>query len=237
MKNSIDNYRGLFPLFALALLLAAPRGIQAKPPDLTMVGAITALKTDPNSSPVYGETYNLGATGLRGWIYIGGGNGADGTITTESRQIQVKSVASGSPAAGLLAADSQVLPGVEAYAVNIAKNHSLFGTTGHMYARKNADGSNNGPLGNGYGCINSAGMHTCLGLLLAKRCGLTNPEIDAGIQRRTRYYAYHAGKGGVPYGDFPSYREVHETNGKNGLAAVCFRLASGRAEEAKYSPA
>ena len=39
-------------------------------PDLTAAGAIATLKTDTNASPVYGETYNLGATGLRGWIFI-----------------------------------------------------------------------------------------------------------------------------------------------------------------------
>lgn len=58
-------------------------------PDLTAAGAIATLKTSTDSSPLYSETYNLGATGLRGWIYIGGGNGADGTITLSSRQILI----------------------------------------------------------------------------------------------------------------------------------------------------
>ena len=51
------------------------------PPDLTAAGAIATLKADANADPRYNETYNLGATGLRGWIYVGGGSAADGTFT------------------------------------------------------------------------------------------------------------------------------------------------------------
>jgi len=94
---------------AMSLLFAFPAFAQAfsPKPDLTAAGAIATLKADTNSSPIYGETYNLGATGLRGWIYIGGGNGADGTITTSSRQILV-TVAS-VPGNAVLAVDDVIL--------------------------------------------------------------------------------------------------------------------------------
>lgn len=94
---------------AMLLLFAVPAFALAfsPKPDLTAAGAIVTLKTDTNSSPLYGETYNLGATGLRGWIYIGGGNGADGTITTSSRQILV-TVAS-APGNAVLAMDDVIL--------------------------------------------------------------------------------------------------------------------------------
>ena len=59
-----------FTAICLAVLLAFPAGVGATPPDLTAAGAIAALKTDTSASPVYGLTYNLGATGLRGWIYL-----------------------------------------------------------------------------------------------------------------------------------------------------------------------
>ncbi|MGB1130018.1 MAG: DUF6288 domain-containing protein [Haloferula sp.] len=68
----------------------------------------------------------------------------------------------------LATGDTQVLPAIEAYAVNIAKNRSLFGTVGHIFAEKNADGSANGPMGGVYGVVNSAGMPCFLGVLLAK---------------------------------------------------------------------
>ncbi len=89
------------------MLLAFHCQVQAAPPDLTAAGAIATLKSNPNSTPVYGDTYNLGATGLRGWIYVGGGNGADGTITVQSRQILV-TVAS-TPGSAVLAVDDVIL--------------------------------------------------------------------------------------------------------------------------------
>ncbi|MFM7182728.1 MAG: DUF6288 domain-containing protein [Verrucomicrobiales bacterium] len=95
----------------LLILLALPCCLQAAPPDLTATGAITALKADANASPVYGETYNLGPTVLRGWIYLSGGagntHGADGTMTGESRQILV-TVAS-APGNAVLAVDDVIL--------------------------------------------------------------------------------------------------------------------------------
>jgi hypothetical protein len=102
-----------FALLALTLLLASPSGAKAAPPDLTAAGAIAALKagTLANAYPGYGETYNLGATGLRGWIYLSGGwgttYGSDGTMTAESRQILV-TVAS-TPGSAVLAVDDVIL--------------------------------------------------------------------------------------------------------------------------------
>jgi len=84
-----------------ALLLASSICAFAAPPDLTAPGVIATIDRT--------STYNLGPTGLRGWIYIGGGNGADGTITTESRQILVTVVGGGTPAAGVLAVDDVIL--------------------------------------------------------------------------------------------------------------------------------
>lgn len=100
----------LFCPIVTALLLLAFAGLAhafSPNPDLTVAGAIATLKTDTNSSPLYTETYNLGPTGLRGWIYIGGGNGADGTITVSSRQILV-TVAS-APGNAVLAVDDVIL--------------------------------------------------------------------------------------------------------------------------------
>ncbi len=96
------------------LLLALPTAVQAYSPmpDLRTAGAIAALKADANSSPVYPESYNLGPTGLRGWIYIDRNNmGNDGLQTARSRQILV-TVAS-TPGSSVLAVDDVIL-GVKA---------------------------------------------------------------------------------------------------------------------------
>jgi autotransporter-associated beta strand protein len=80
-------------------------------PDFRIAGTIAALKADPKySSSPYGETYNLGATGLRGWIYDNG-NRRDSevlSLTTEwSRQILI-TVAS-APGNAVLAVDDVIL--------------------------------------------------------------------------------------------------------------------------------
>jgi autotransporter-associated beta strand protein len=99
--------------FLAALLLAIPVMVGATPPDLTSTGAIAALKagTLADAYPTYGQTYNLGATGLRGWIFLSSGwgttYGGDGTMSNESRQILVTVAAA--PANAALAVDDVIL--------------------------------------------------------------------------------------------------------------------------------
>jgi hypothetical protein len=84
-------------------MLAFSSWSSAAPPDLTAPGVIAGIDRS--------QTYNLGPTGLRGWIYLSGGSGnthgADGTMTGESRQILV-TVAS-APANAVLAVDDVIL--------------------------------------------------------------------------------------------------------------------------------
>ncbi|MCY3018926.1 MAG: DUF6288 domain-containing protein, partial [Planctomycetota bacterium] len=57
-------------------------------------------------------TYNLGATGLRGWIYTKPANfldSAQGRTTTASRQILVTHVGAKSPADGVMNVDEVIL--------------------------------------------------------------------------------------------------------------------------------
>jgi len=98
-------------LMAFVIGFAGVAQAYSPKPDLTATGVIAALKTDPNSAPLYGETYNLGATGLRGWIYIDKNNvGEEGLQTAQSRQILV-TVAS-SPGSAVLAVDDVILGAV-----------------------------------------------------------------------------------------------------------------------------
>ena len=75
-------------LFGAFFLLNTKIVQAAKAPDLTAPGAIDALKIE--------ETYNLGPTGMRGWIHIGRDNelpyGDMGLMTEFSRQILVSTV-------------------------------------------------------------------------------------------------------------------------------------------------
>ena len=134
----------------------------------------------------------------------------------------------------LATGDAQVLPAIETFTVNICKNRSLFGTLGHGFADKWPDGSDNGPLGSGYGPVNSAGMPCILGVMLAKECGLTNPEIDPTIEVANKFFAYYSGKGAIPYGEHEPYLNGHETNGKSGQGALHFGLQGSYVEEGKF---
>lgn len=66
----------------------------AEPPDLTQGADVDRSRT-----------YNLGATGLRGWIHTWAAtnfDGVQGRTTTSSRQIHVTHVGCGSPADGVI---------------------------------------------------------------------------------------------------------------------------------------
>ncbi|HSP41422.1 MAG TPA: DUF6288 domain-containing protein [Luteolibacter sp.] len=124
----------------------------------------------------------------------------------------------------LLTGDEEVIPAIEAYSVNIARNSSLFGTMGHIFATKNPDGSDNGPMGGVYGPVNNAGMPCYLGLILARECGISHPSISPAIERMNRFFGYYVGKGAIPYGEHEAFWQRHENHGKSGLAAVCYAL-------------
>ncbi len=95
--------------FGCALLLAS--GIFAfaaapdiTPPDLTDPGAIGTIDRK--------LTYNLGATGLRGWIHTKAADNLDaaqGRTTSASRQILVTHVGAASPADGVVQVDDVIL--------------------------------------------------------------------------------------------------------------------------------
>jgi hypothetical protein len=102
---------------ALALSIAGVCTAQTTPPDLTAPGAIAALKTNANgnATPVYADTFNLGPTGLRGWIHChfdGFDFAASGRISDASRQILVTTASS--PGNAVLAVDDVILGAIAA---------------------------------------------------------------------------------------------------------------------------
>ena len=108
MKNLRPFRSTLIVVLLLHLGLNCRLAAYSAKPDLTAAGAIATLKADANSSPLYPESYKLGATGLRGWIYIDRNNmGADGLQTAQSRQILV-TIAS-TPGNAVLAVDDVIL--------------------------------------------------------------------------------------------------------------------------------
>jgi autotransporter-associated beta strand protein len=95
MRMKRFNFRAC----AWLLCLTLPSALMAAPPDLTATNVIASIDRT--------YTYNLGPTGLRGWIYVGGGERGEGTITVESRQILV--TAASAPANAVLAVNDVIL--------------------------------------------------------------------------------------------------------------------------------
>ncbi len=117
----------------------------------------------------------------------------------------------------LATGDQSVLPGLRRLALESAKGQSAVGSWGHGFSKPD------GRLG-GYGMMNSPGLPMTIGLALAWRAGVKEPEISNAIELSARLLRFYAGKGAIPYGDHHPWIENHDDNGKCGMAAVLFNL-------------
>jgi len=113
--------------------------------------------------------------------------------------------------------DKSVMPGLRRLALQAANGQSIVGSWGHRFA--NPDGR----LG-GYGMMNSPGVPLTIGLIMARKAGVTDPAVDRAIERSARLLRFYIGKGAVPYGDHHPWIQTHEDNGKCGMASVMFNL-------------
>ncbi len=122
--------------------------------------------------------------------------------------------------------DESVLPGLRRMAMQAATGQSNVGSWGHKFAR---------PDGGlfGYGMMNAPGVPLTTSLVLAKKAGVTDPEMDVAIERSLKLLRFFEGKGSIPYGDHNPWIQNHDDNGKNGMAAVLFNLV-GETEPAEY---
>ena len=93
------NIRTVF-LLLIAVFGASDCLIAAPPDNLQAIPDFTKGDSIPENAK---HDWNLGPTGLRGWMYC------DKLVTTDARQIRVTSVAEGSPADGILAVGDIIL--------------------------------------------------------------------------------------------------------------------------------
>jgi len=117
----------------------------------------------------------------------------------------------------MITGDKSVRPGLRRLTMECVKGQSIIGSWGHRFA---------GPDGRlvGYGMMNSTGAPLTIALELARRSGIEGPEIDLAIERSAQLLRFYIGKGALPYGDHDPWVEMHEDNGKCGMAAVLFNL-------------
>ncbi|KAB2642289.1 MAG: hypothetical protein DVB26_03155, partial [Verrucomicrobia bacterium] len=145
--------------------------------------------------------------------------------------------------------DTQVFPGLCAYVIHAAKNSNLCGTTGHGFATIPPPGGwVNGHHGSiaPYGALNQAGLIAQLTIVLGKKAGVVDPEIDPAIERMAFFFGHYVNAGDIPYGEhqpfwgehnigaLPRQYYEHRSNGKNGLCAVLFSCMDNKPAQAEY---
>ncbi|MGB1131094.1 MAG: DUF6288 domain-containing protein, partial [Haloferula sp.] len=131
----------------------------------------------------------------------------------------------------LATGDDYVLPAIREYAIKISMGQSSAGTWGHGFAWTVVnDGEIHGRL-RGYGALNQASLPCFLSLILSRKCGVEHPEIDQAIERAAGFFESFVGHGSIGYGFHRPSLEIHANgsngmsgNGKNGIAAVAFRV-------------
>jgi HEAT repeat protein len=132
----------------------------------------------------------------------------------------------------LLTGDKEVLPAVTEYTVALSKGQSLYGTFGHGIAPPSPEGKLHGSI-EPYGPVNMAGLPANLAIVMGKKCGVKDPEVDPAIERAMVFFGYFVDKGAIPYGEHEPW-PYHENNGKNSLCAVMFALQPGQERAAQF---
>ncbi len=135
----------------------------------------------------------------------------------------------------LLTGDRQVLPAIEAFSTAMARGQAMTGTWGHGMAPPDPiSGELHGPLG-GYGTMNQISTICWMSLVLAQRCGVTNPVIEHAVRGKYEYLRDFIDTGTITYGDNLPGGFMHDDNGKTSAAAVGFALVGDRPGTAFFS--
>jgi HEAT repeat protein len=132
----------------------------------------------------------------------------------------------------LLTGDRVVLPTIREYTVALAKGQSMYGTFGHGVIPPVAKGQFRSVPP--YGPVNSVGLPANIAIVLGKKCGVKDPEVDAAIERASKFFGYFVDKGIIPYGEHTPGDGCHDHNGKTAMAAVLFALQGNRPVETQF---
>ena len=132
----------------------------------------------------------------------------------------------------LLTGDKEVLHAINEYTISLAKGQSMYGTFGHGISGLTPDGQLHGSIPP-YGPVNAAGLVGNLAIVMGKKCGVNDPEIDPAIERASKFFGYYVDKGAIPYGEHMPW-PYHENNGKNSMTALLFALQGNQNAQAKF---
>jgi len=132
----------------------------------------------------------------------------------------------------LLTNDKLVMPAIREYTLALAKGQSMYGTFGHGVIPPVAKLELRSVPP--YGPVNSVGLPANMAIVLGKKCGVKDPEVDAAINRADGFFGYFVDKGIIPYGEHTPGDGCHEHNGKTSMAAMLFALQGNRPTETRF---
>ena len=128
----------------------------------------------------------------------------------------------------LLTKDRAVLPAMKSYAVTLAWGQDNRGLYGHKMSYP--DQNFRLP---GYGAMNQTTLAAFMGMLLAQKCGIKDPQLDKAIKVTGDYLRTYSWKGSFPYGGNGPQSAGFNNNGMSGMAAICMELM-GDSQGAKF---
>jgi hypothetical protein len=128
--------------------------------------------------------------------------------------------------------DEAVMHAIREITVSTARGQGMYGTFGHGFADLTPDGKLHGSIPP-YGPVNQAGLAANMAIVMGKKCGVTDPEIDPAIERASKFFAYFVDKGTIPYGEHEPYA-FHDNNGKSAMSAVFYAMQGNRPKEAQF---
>ena len=132
----------------------------------------------------------------------------------------------------LLTGDKEVLPAIHEYTIALAKGQSMYGTFGHGISLRTPEGQLHGSIPP-YGPVNAAGLVANIAIVMGRKCGVQDPEIDPAIERAAKFFGYFMDKGAIPYGEHAPW-PYHENNGKNSMTAILFALLDDQAAATQF---
>jgi hypothetical protein len=128
--------------------------------------------------------------------------------------------------------DKEVLHAINEYTISLAKGQSMYGTFGHGISMRTPEGQLHGSIPP-YGPVNAAGLVGNIAIVLGRKCGVQDPEIDPAIERASKFFGYYLDKGAIPYGEHMPW-PYHENNGKNSMTALLFALQGNQNVPAQF---
>jgi hypothetical protein len=133
----------------------------------------------------------------------------------------------------LLTGDTSVTNGIREYSRSLAEAQSMYGTLGHHFVEPRHDGTHGSAWG--YGPMFAASIPPGVSLVLAKKCGISHPEIDPAIDRLGKCLGSYVGKGRLPYGEHePELTFGFANAGKPAMAAMFFGLQGNKPAQTEY---